>query len=463
MITTFSSISALVAVEPGAVAFFFVKKYLSMVIKNIFWQLSEKIIRLAVTVVVSALMARYLGPDGFGKYNYVTAIIAITLVVTSLGFNRIIVRESANCKSELEHKQIVTTTLVLRLISSILATAIIVLYIIYIGQNDDIIYILSLLSVIFVSFDVIDYHLQGQSIFKVATSCRVIGFIFSSLLRVWFIYIKADIIYFYATILVEYAIAGILILTISQVKYNRVTKISLKYFSYSKAVILLKESWPEIIAGFGAIVFMKMDQIMLQKLQGDTSVGIYSAATRISEAWYFIPAAIVAAVFPVLMRKYNNDKQDVMVHLRYVMTLLVWLSIIAALCVNLVGDYIIHIIYGVAYAESSMILKLHIWAGIFLCMGIVSGSWLVVEKKLKLNLYRNLSGLVLNFTLNIFLIPAYGAMGAAVATISGLAMAFFIFDLFHKDLRVMFWLKLSAFSPLVLIRSIKHFLNEVKS
>ncbi|WP_336209823.1 flippase [Enterobacter sp. P82] len=433
-----------------------------MVIKNVIWQLSEKIIRLTVTVVVSALMARYLGPEGFGKYNYITAIIAIVLVVTSLGFNRILVRESANCATEIEHKQIVTTALTLRLISSLCAIAIITLYILSLGNIDDIVYIISLLSVFFVSFDVIDYHLQGQSVFKVATSCRVAGFILSSALRVWFVYIQADIIYFYATILIEYAVAGILILIVSQTKYNVYTKISLSYFSYPKAKGLLKESWPEIIAGFGAIVFMKMDQIMLQRLQGDASVGIYSAATRISEAWYFIPTAIVAAVFPVLMRKYKTDKQDVMNHLSNIMSLLVWLSITAGLFVNFIGDYIIHIVYGAEYAESSIILKLHIWAGIFLCMGIVSGSWLVAEKKLKLNLYRNLTGLALNFALNILLIPQYGGIGAAVATVLGLAMAFFFFDLFHKDLRRMFWLKLTAFSPFILIKSIKHFLNEVK-
>lgn len=455
--------SALVAGEPGAVACFFVKNNYSMVIKNVIWQLSEKIIRLAVTVVVSALMARYLGPDGFGKYNYITAIIAIVLVVTSLGFNRILVRESAGCINETEHKQIVTTALVLRLISSLFAIAIVTLYILFLGNSTDIVYIVSLVSVFFVSFDVIDYHLQGQSVFKVATSCRVAGFILSSSLRVWFVYIQVDIIYFYATILIEYAVAGMLIFIVSQAKYSFYTKIGLRYFSYTKAIRLLKESWPEIIAGFGAILFMKMDQIMLQRLQGDASVGIYSAATRISEAWYFIPTAIVAAVFPVLMSKYKAEKQDVMKHLSSVMSLLVWLSIAAAIFVNMIGSYIIHIVYGIAYEESSIILKLHIWAGIFLCMGIVSGSWLVAEKKLKLNLYRNLAGLILNFALNLILIPLYGASGAAIATIFGLAMAFFLFDIFHKDLREMFWIKLSAFSPYILIKSIKHFLNEVKS
>ncbi|WP_054953938.1 oligosaccharide flippase family protein, partial [Citrobacter amalonaticus] len=64
-----------------------------MVLKNIVWQLFEKIVRLTLTVFVSALLARYLGPNGFGQYNFLNALISIALVVTSLGFNRILVRE----------------------------------------------------------------------------------------------------------------------------------------------------------------------------------------------------------------------------------------------------------------------------------------------------------------------------------------------------------------------------------
>lgn len=435
-----------------------------MIFKNVAWQLAEKIIRLSATIVVSALVARYLGPEGFGKFNYINAIIAIILVVTSLGLNRILVRESTHCVSEIDHNILVSTAFFLRLISSVLFFLIISFFMIFFNADEDIFYIIPLASIIFVSFDVIDYHLQGQSIFKVATTCRVIGFAFASLLRVYFVFTESKISYFYLTILVEYAITGVLIYITSQNKYKNKTNISLRLFSSKKAKTLLNESWPEIIAGFGAITFMKMDQIMLQYLQGDTSVGIYSAATRISESWYFIPTAFVAAIFPVLMKKYNenesdNRKDEVMENISCVMSILVWLSIFAAIFTNLFGGNIIDLVYGSQYSESATILKLHIWAGVFLCMGITSGSWLVAEKRLKLNLYRNLSGLALNFILNIFLIPIYGTVGAAVATILGLAMAFFVFDLFHKELRKMFFLKIQSFSPFRLVKSIQYLLK----
>ncbi|ENU0860955.1 TPA: flippase [Citrobacter amalonaticus] len=433
-----------------------------MVLKNIVWQLFEKIVRLTLTVFVSALLARYLGPNGFGQYNFLNALISIALVVTSLGFNRILVRESTRCKNENEHTELISTAFYLRLLASLVVFVVMSWFFINTDSQNGFVYSVALTSIIFVSFDVIDYHLQGQSIFKIATSCRIISFVIASLVRVYLVIIESNIVYFYATILLEYAIAGILLYLVARFRYTDIANISVKKINLVRAKNLLNESWPEIFAGFGAIVFMKMDQIMLQYMLGPASVGIYSAATRISEAWYFLPTAIVAATFPVFMKKYNERKNDqiALIHdLGYVMSLLVWLSIFAGIGISLLGDRVIDLLFGHEYSQSGDILKLHVWGGIFLCMGITSGSWLVAQKRLKLNLYRNLSGLVLNFFLNIILIPVYGVTGAAIATVTGLALAFLFFDLLNKELRKMFIIKIQAFSPFQLIKSIKFFLN----
>ena len=428
-----------------------------MVIKNVFWQVLEKVVRLSVTVLVSALLARYLGPDTFGRYNYLNAIVTIAIVITSLGLNRIIVREAITCQSKKEHSELVSTALFLRMGVSLLAIAIISIYF-TLMQSESLIYVLVFSSIIFVSFDVIDYHLQGESIFKLATTCRMISFVSVSLIRILMLYMSVDDVYFYVTIFLEYAFSGILIYCANMMFYRQRVSISFGNFSFKRSKELLKESWPEIIAGFGAILFMKLDQIMLQHMQGDASVGIYSAATRLSEAWYFVPTAIVAATFPVFMNKHKEGSAGstmLLQDIKKLMTVLIWLSIVIGCIINVFGSYAIEIIYGEQYLESSDILKLHVWGGLFLCMGITSGSWLVAEKKLKLNLYRNLFGLVINFALNLILIPIYGATGAAMATVIGLAAAFLFFDLFHPQLREMFWLKCSCFSPMGVIRTIK--------
>ncbi|MFT8211610.1 MAG: polysaccharide biosynthesis C-terminal domain-containing protein [Symbiopectobacterium sp.] len=53
----------------------------------------------------------------------------------------------------------------------------------------------------------------------------------------------------------------------------------------------------------------------------------------------------------------------------------------------------------------------------------------------------------MNFTLNFILIPILGAQGAAIATVIGLASAFYLFDLFLPSLRPIFWIKTKSIFP----------------
>lgn len=60
--------------------------------------------------------------------------------------------------------------------------------------------------------------------------------------------------------------------------------------------------------------------------------------------------------------------------------------------------------------------------------------------------------MVLNIGLNYILIPGYGAVGAAMATVMSQAMVALVFDSFQKKTRPMFYMKLKAINPLRLFR-----------
>ncbi|WP_145574022.1 flippase [Yersinia alsatica] len=431
-----------------------------MVIKNTFWMVSEKVIRLIVSVFISAIIARYLGPVEFGQLNYYIAILTIATVLSSLGLNRIIVREVVDkIMSRTKRSVIVSTSLYLRLLASLLIWIIISFIFYAISTSQDSLNIAIILSsVVFISIDVLDYHQQGLSSFKIISLCRTVGFIISALIRMVFILLELPLIWFVSAVSIEYAITAIIIYFICN-RSNGPYFVSYRNFNMQKTKALLIESWPEIIAGFGAILFMKMDQIMLQLMKGPASVGIYSAATRISEAWYFVPTAIVAATFPKLIELRKVSNISFLNGVSMLSTLLVYMSLLMAIFFTLFGGFIIRVIYGGQYLDSAGVVILHTWGAVFLCMGISSGSWLVAEKKLKLNLYRNLFGLLINFILNIALIPIYGVKGAAIATVAGLASAFYIFDFFIPSLRGMFWLKTKSFLPTQAYKLIVTLLN----
>ncbi|HGY1015880.1 TPA: flippase [Aeromonas salmonicida subsp. smithia] len=427
------------------------------VLSNTLWMLLEKGSRLVLGVVVSSLMARSLGPDGFGQLNYFISLLTIASVLSSLGLNRIIVREVAN---HLENKLLCNSTVVtafyLRLIVSLvlwLAVSTVSLLLL----PDDMLFITIIFSsLFFISFDVFDFYAQGSSDFKVISLCRLTTFFITSLLKVSVVLLGGGLSAFVWLVMIEYLLVAVFFYTLFI--RRRHISLSSSQVKVRRGVELVMESWPEIIAGFGAILFMRLDQIFLQWLSGDASVGIYSAATRITEAWYFLPSVIIATTFPKLVSLRNSSYERYFEGIRALMSFLVILSVAVAIFFSLTADWIVALLFGPTYAESANVIVLHTWGGIFLCMGITSGSWLVAERKLRLNLQRNLFGLAVSAVANWTLIPLYGVTGSAFSTVAGLGAAFYFFDLLHPQLRPMFWLKSSALIPTHLY----HFIRDRK-
>lgn len=427
------------------------------VLSNTLWMLLEKGSRLVLGVVVSSLMARSLGPDGFGQLNYFISLLTIASVLSSLGLNRIIVREVAN---HLENKLLCNSTVVtafyLRLIVSLvlwLAVSTVSLLLL----PDDMLFITIVFSsLFFISFDVFDFYAQGSSDFKVISLCRLATFFITSLLKVSVVLLGGGLSAFVWLVMIEYLLVAVFFYTLFI--RRRHISLSSSQVKVRRGIELVMESWPEIIAGFGAILFMRLDQIFLQWLSGDASVGIYSAATRITEAWYFLPSVIIATTFPKLVSLRNSSYERYFEGIRALMSFLVILSVAVAIFFSLTADWIVALLFGPTYAESANVIVLHTWGGIFLCMGITSGSWLVAERKLRLNLQRNLFGLAVSAVANWTLIPLYGVTGSAFSTVAGLGAAFYFFDLLHPQLRPMFWLKSSALIPTHLY----HFIRDRK-
>ena len=408
------------------------------------WMIFEKMTRLVLGVFVIALVARHLGPEQFGDLSFSLALLSILIVISSLGLNRILIRELV---SVLEHvadrKNILSSAISMRIFAGLLLWFGAASLSIFLLPNNWQAVSLVLFSVVFTATDIIDFNQQAESNVKGISVARTLAFLLSSSIKCLMVWLHAQPILFFVAITLDYALTASALVLYHRINHkHELLKFGL--LDGKRARSLLSESWPEIIAGFGAILFMRMDQIMLKSISGAESVGIYSAAIRLSEAWYFLPTAIVAATFPLIVKSREQSLSSYYHNIEMLLAFLVAIALLFVLAMTLLSQPLIQLIYGDGYLESARVLLVHSLGGIFLCLGIASGSWLVAEKRLILNLYRNIVGLIVNFSLNLYLIPRYGVEGAAVATVAGLATAFFLFDLFHPAMRTMFLMKLRA-------------------
>ena len=174
---------------------------------------------------------------------------------------------------------------------------------------------------------------------------------------------------------------------------------------------------------------------------GDRAVGIYTAATRISEAWYFIPGAILSSVTPSIYQARERSQTEYYQYVGRLLRLMNRIALAVAIPVTVLAPAIIHLCYGEAYLQSSSVLIIHIWAAIFVFMGLVTLPCFIIEGLTKLTLQRTVWGAIINVILNFILIPHYTAVGAAIATVISQAFASYFSHVFHSRTMKLFLLQ----------------------
>ncbi len=178
----------------------------------------------------------------------------------------------------------------------------------------------------------------------------------------------------------------------------------------------MKNSWPLIITAVFSVIYTRIDQVMLKNMIDASSVGIYDAAVRLSEAWNFIPAIIVSSFFPAIV---NAKKISIQTYKKRLLALiggLASLALIVAIPTSLFSNFIIHLLYGELYYMSAPVLSIYIWSGIWFSISLVLHYFLINENRPQILFYSSLIAMVINVGLNLYLIPLYGITGAAWAT-----------------------------------------------
>lgn len=164
------------------------------------------------------------------------------------------------------------------------------------------------------------------------------------------------------------------------------------------------------------VIYNKIDIIMLEKMIGSTEVGYYSGATKFIYPFMFISGAFMTAIFPKLAKhSEENDKFKIIQNLA--LYYLGGIGVLLSTSLFLGADMIFQLFFGDKYDESIPVFKVLVWyLTIVFIYGPISNS-LVAKNKVVFLVYLNLIMIVLNVVMNFFLIPVYGAKGAAMATI----------------------------------------------
>ncbi|CEN56001.1 putative polysaccharide biosynthesis protein [Candidatus Methylopumilus turicensis] len=405
----------------------------------------EQILRMVAGLLVGVWVARYLGPEQFGLFNYAIAFASLFGSIAKLGLDSIVVRDLVQEPTLL--KAYMGTAFWLKLVGAFLMLAILALATLFTSNDSTTnLYVFIIASgIIFQSFEVVDFYFQSQVLSKFVSICKITQLMISSLIKLYLILTGADLFWFVLVSLVDQVS-----LAISLYLAYRYQKLGgfFRHFDFTLAKKMIKDSWPLMLSGLAIMIYFRTDQIMIHEMLGARSVGIYSAAIRLTEVWYFVPVIIANSLLPSLINAKKAGENGYYIRLQKLYALMIWIAIGIACVMTFLSHWIILTLYGEAYKDAVSVLMISIWNGVFVFFGCAWSQWMLIENRTRMISFFQINTLFFNVILNLILIPRFGIYGAAIATLIASSIGHTMLPLFIKSQRIALKMFLNSLNPI---------------
>lgn len=384
------------------------------VIKNSLFIFCGRIANSIFLFLLTLTISRLLGPALFGTYSFLTTVVLTGSYFANYGLDTLMVREVA--KDQSVGKAYLTNILGLKLLTSFLTIALIVLLFQFISLDSKTnrLLLILLISLLFNSlsqtlwyygdgFEKFIYHslLWPMSNFIKSAIGIVLVFFFQDIsLLIWGL-VVAEIISFGLSF-------GLII--------NRFGR-CYPSFDFSKWHKLIIKATPLAIGVILSALYFRLDIIMLKLMKGDEIVGLYSAAYKLIEAFTIFPSVIVMVLFPSLVKDYNINIHKLKEKMNRSLIYFISMGVICAVFLSIFSKKIIVALYGNNFISSSITLQVLSWALFFIFINYLLSYVLISVGKEKRNTINLLIITSINIGLNLLLIPKYGHIGAGWATL----------------------------------------------
>jgi O-antigen/teichoic acid export membrane protein len=191
-------------------------------------------------------------------------------------------------------------------------------------------------------------------------------------------------------------------------------------FHWPFFLAIMKQSMPFAIMVLLMTFYNRLDPVMLGKLLpgqlGDKQIGIYASGFRLLDAANMIAYLFGVLLIPVFSRMIKH-KQSVEKMVRLSFTLLITVAVIVAFGSVFYSEELMDLLYNEHILESARVFRLLMGGFIAVSTTYIFGTLLTANGNLKEITIVSAIGLVINFLINLFLIPVMEAMGSAYASL----------------------------------------------
>lgn len=371
-----------------------------------------------LSFVYFTLAARAVGLDGAGKYVAATAFTTIFSVFVDLGLANVLVREVAKFPEKAE--DLLANVLGIKSVLAVVAVVLATVTARLLGYHGDTLTMISIASAVMVLDSI---HLVFYAVMRGFQDLRweAVGVVTGQLVTI----VAGALFLFGFHLPLPFLIVALLLGSTWNVIWSAwsVTRrfpvrLSLKW-DRSIVRLLVSIAVPFALAGVFSRVYSYLDSVMLSRLATDAEVGAYGVAYKLAFAFQFLPMSFAAAVYPAMSEYYVSDRKKLgtvfAASIKYLLLVVVPLACgVAVLAVPIIAA-----LYGPSFAAAAAPLQVLIFSLIFAFLYWPGGSLLNACDRQSQNTGIMFVTMASNLALNVFLIPRYGAMGAAFAALAG--------------------------------------------
>ena len=358
-----------------------------------------------VSILLTFLFGRLLGPEVFGNYSSLLTLGSLYAIIQDGGFRTLIFRELTSPTFQ----QIKVSLVSLSLGHNILVTTTGVLILLALPLNDRFLLILAIISFgVVTTSTFFSSQLKGQGQFAKEAQWRVTTRTLGALSVLFFIFIFAPTIeLILGGTIVGYGIALSL----------RPRTCKLKVFFQKLDPVVYKSLASLLIIDIATLIYFKIDIVMLRHLgSGLEEVGYYAAGSRLIEGLIFMHLPFATVLFREMRTRASYPKKFT----PYILKLFL-LGSSSPIIIVPIGWFfskeILRVCYGTDFIGAFPLLNLLLISFFFMIPNLVlTQATLAIDREY---FYAKITcvAAVTNICLNLYLIPAMGAKGAAIGTI----------------------------------------------
>ena len=388
--------------------------------------MSEKLLSIFGLIFVTSFVARYIGPENFGKLTFATSIFAIVQTLAMFGSDNIIFQKTS--KNKKTGERIIRATKHIRNVLYAIFATVVLAYLYYsVDQLTFVFSVASCIAVYFALHDVYNIYFNATLQSYINTICNVTAILVSLIVRYCIAKFELPVAYLSLPIVLITLIP--FVMRWFWFKHKAITpKTSHKIQHYRRYMLGVGKKM--VLYSLSIAIFTKTSQLFLG-LSSQHDLGIYTVAMTLGSSFYFVLNALISSFLTQIYAQKDIEQSQNMV--AKLSALVASIALMAGGFFLIFGHYIIDWLYGSAYQQVNQILLLAVIVTLFSGMSTVAEKYLI-----KFNAYdylhkKTMALVLFNVILTYVAVHFYSLYGAIFAILATEILSLTVFNYFFKN------------------------------